>query len=1671
MIATFIPVFAFLFAAPWAALLTAGAAVSVPIIIHLLNRKRYRIVPWAAMRFLLAAQKQNVRRMRLEQLVLLLVRAAILLLLVAAMASVLPWAEAIWAKLFPSQVLAASLGSQRTHKILVIDGSLSMAAQVGDQAAFEKAREQALDILRDSPSGDGFSVILMADPAQRIVAEPSDSAAKVAEEVRQLRLPHGNADVTATLNMIDDMLRRSPSKYDAREVYFLTDLQRATWTAGRSSEMLETLERIQRRGTTVLVDVGADGIVNLAVTQIRLGVPLATTATPTPIAVTVHNYGGEQPRQARLDLLVGKCRAAPNEPPLTLRGAGQQLISVPPGRHGVTVSFEHKFTTPGDYVLQARLDGDALELDDQRAVVVTVKDEVPVLLVNGKPAAKLYDQAAEYLYDALNPYHASPAPRNVPARPRVLSESQFADASVGDLSGYDCVFLCDVARLSGAEARRLETFLKQGGGVVICLGPQTDLEAYNRLAFSERNPQGILPARLLGVQRAPEQRYFTLFADEASYQQAPLAAFTDDIDKAILQGVPFYQYIRAELPPRATARKVLTYLPNASRPGVGGANAADLPVGDPAIIEWPRYRGRVALITTTVNADWTPWPKLPSFPPLMQELLHLMVANRLREQAATVGDLWEEHLPQGSGGLDVTIETPDKRISTTATQITDDAAVWRFAETDQSGLYRATIGLDPREYVFAVNVPTAIDSQLSSESDLSRANPDELRSAYPGWDFQIVTDWHQVVRQAASHHETSEATVRGGGAVIARYLLLALFVLLLLEVVLAWKFGHYSAASGTAPASGWVLPLVVGVTAASLFVVLAVVLVHDAYSRDFLGFLPDSARAGIERALDVPEPVPGEGSRWRLEYQPYLLGNPTQDMWLAGLLALASIGLVGVVYWFEGATASLGYRLLLAGLRCFLVLLALVVLLPRLHLWIERQGWPDLVILIDDSQSMSAVDNYRDPELREAVALLSQSSTVSEPQRLQLIQTLLTRSDAHWLRTLLTERKFKLHIYRFSSSRARIADLAEPSDCAAAAEAIKDLQATGMETRLGDAIRHVLNERRGSSLTAILTLTDGVTTEGEDVVSVSRYAAQKGVPLFFIGVGEAHEERDLILHDLQVDDAVYVNDRLVFEARLTGQGYTQLTVPVILYEKTPSGTLKELAREMVTVDPRGRPVKVRLRHQPSEPGEKTFIIEVPVQPDEAQPATNNRLERTILVRDAKLMKVLYVEGYPRYEFRFLKTLLERESAEDQRNKTIALQVLLLDADDDYVAQDRSARLDFPPKAELNQFDVIILGDVSPKHPKIGDKNLQHLAEFVKERGGGMVLIAGEQHNPHDYRNTPLEDVLPIILEGGEPRRGQEITESYRPRLTPLGRLHPVFRFSSDEAENAATWEKLAEMFWWSEGYRTQPAAEVLAVHPRREAVAPERTPGAIKEHPLAVQHFVGNGRCLFLGFDETWRWRFREDELHFNQFWIQVVRYLARSRSGRTELRLDRQTPYRRGEPIRVTVRFPDDSPPPGDDVPVKVVVERRSLQDKSQGLPQETEVQTLQLTKLEGSRATYEALLTRTPEGGYRFWLSSPLVGGVKPWAECQVLAPPGEMEKLRMNQSDMERAAQQTGGQFYLLTEADRFLDDLPAGVRVSLNTPRPPWLLWNHSLIFALALLLISAEWVLRKRKHLL
>jgi hypothetical protein len=1744
-----LPLFAF-FELPVLAAAAAGGAVSIPIIIHLLNRKRYRIVPWAAMRFLLAAQRKTSRKIRIEQLLLLIVRCLLLLLLIAAMCSVTPWAEAMWHWFAPGGVAVAG-GAARTHKILVVDGSLGMGFKADGPDAFEKARNLARQIVQESNGGDGFSVVLLGAPPRMIVPGPtvdgdpglpSEDVEKVLARLDGLRSTHGNADLAAALNTIEDLLEASPPKYVEKEVYFLTNLQRTTWTPRQPAALAATVQKIQARAkTTAVIDVGQDGAENLSVEALALSDPIAVAGQKALLQAVLHNFG-ETRTDVAIRLLVGKVESD-RTPEL------REAVDVPPvkeikGGEQVRVPFEYTFPDPGDYIVQAEVDRDGLEADDARRVLVTVKDKAPVLLVNGKPAAQAYDQAAEYVRTALNPFSDETAAReaHVIARPKIITETQFADEGLGDLTPYDCVFLCDVPRFTEAEARRLLTHVRRGGGVVVAVGDRVDPAAYNDVLY--RAGLGILPARLVETQTDTEDYTYQFNLDSEMEREPAFKAFTESRPREMLLKASFHKFLRAEPAVKGGPRTLMSFAA-ALLPGKDpeGKLKSGRPSGGPALLEWrppagkddpegEKLRGRVVLFTSTFNADWTSWPASPVFPPFIDRLMQFAAAGRLRERAIDVGQPMELFLANVTAGSAV-VHTPDGRDESAPVRGLDDGGVLHWDGADVGGVYRVSAGSQAADQFVAVNPPALNEAQQASPSDLARAHAEDLKAAYPDWDLQVVTNPHQV-----AHAPGAAAVVEYEpmGASVAHVLLLILLALFFLEVVLAWIFGHYSAvptleeeaaARNLSPGISWLALLPVALVAGCvLFAVLAylqvpiavapaafvvavgaalfcgallervfprwqartgalyitsamllafllgvgVILIHNAWSGDFLSFLPLDWRRSMEASQGVAPPAEGEASRWNLEYSPFLW-NSHYDPWLSGIIFIIGAAVVVAVYFREGRNVGAASRLLMAGLRLGLLALLLTVILPQLRVWYERQGWPDVAIILDDSESMSTVDRYRDPKVQEAADALAQQAGISAPDRLRLAQTLATRPDQDWLRTLLTQRKVRVHVYHCSARLHRLADVTKPDDVAAAVDAIHNLQADPRNdsTQLGAAVRQVLGEYNASSLAAVVVLTDGVTTEGETLDQASEYAKDQGVPLFFVGIGDANEQHNLRLHDLQAVDSVYVNDRIFFELTLSGVGYPGKNATVALKEK---GKDEILDKKTVTFKTASDDLRVQLEHKPTEPGEKTYIIETDVLPDESD-KEDNRIERKIFVREAKTIKVLYVEGYRRYEYQFIKTLLERESERIKGNKSMELRVVLLNADSEFASQDRTALSEIPTKEELKAYDVVIVGDVDPRATGENKmtEHLKDIAEWVTDHGGGLLMVAGERYAPFYYKDSPLRDVLPVdVVADRLPDEGAvERTEGYKPDLTPEGQRHPIFRFEADAEKNDAVWKHLREMYWWSDVCAPKRAAEVLAYHPKAKAPADKDRPAQgdkAERQALVVQQFVGAGRSMFFGFNETWRWGFREDQAHYNQFWIQTVRYLSGSRRDRVELQLDKETPYRRGEPIKMMVRFPDDAPPPNKEAPVKVLVERR---DPAKG--GDAVVRTVALSRIEGSRASYGAVLTQTPEGQYNFVLTDPSLPSPRPGADCKVLAPPGEMDQLRMNQAEMERAADKTHGKFYTIADADNLLKDLPVGARVRMKAPpSAAWTWWSTPMFFLAALLALTTEWVLRKQKNL-
>ncbi len=1695
------------FALPLVAAAAAAAAVGLPILIHMLSRQRLQVVPWAAVRFLLTTQKRH--RRRIDRWLLLLLRVLALLLPLLGMVAATDWAEPLWQAIRPGQAVAVA-NAPRTHHILILDCSLSMtAASDRGGTRFDRAVSQLEAMVRDANPGDGFTLIRMAGGAEAVVPGPSNDAEKVALEVRNLRATHGTADYAAALNLAANVAANSPVRtYPRRQVTVFSDLQRSAWNPvlpKPDAPAPDYWTRLLPRADVVVIDTAGVDADNLAVTDVTLTDPLALVDAPAVVMVQVRNFGRSDKQLVRVELNLLRPSSGENAAPVPVESKVIELIEA--GKQS-SVAFvldgPSRFREAGPHLIQVKLaDGDGLSADDTRSLAFEVREGLPCLLVNGKPNTDAYQTAAEYLHTALDPPKGKQAFRN-PARPRVASTNAFGDPAATDLAGVDCVFLCDVGDIRPQEVARLEALLKRGGGVVIGLGPTSaaNRDKLNQLLYADGN--GILPGKIGDIKTAPADDAFLLAApDEKAYTLPPLTDFRTDNARGGLVTVPFKNYLHLDAPADGRARRVLSFVsakPTPLKPGEQPAKQ------DAAVVEMPRHRGRVVVFTSTFNRDWTEWPLLPSYLPMANELLKFAATNPDRH-TARAGEPLEEFFPVTAVGLKATVYAPDGGTSDAGILAGDESGVARFPDTHLSGLYRV-VGPDKLPHLFAVNAADAAPGG-GSEGDLTRIGPTKLTDLGPA--VQVVSEPGEV-RVGGGGSDAGPPTVaRKWGQAVARWLLLLALAAWLIELWYGWWVGPARRrAAGTAneTAGGqsgrivWVMVSLLPLLAAAG---LVFVVMHDWFTNRPFGFLPDSSREAVGRFLGTPQAGPGEGTRWWLESTStdgfpaapkdagwfgailHHLDRGVSNRWVQlGAGAVAALGVV-LLYLLEARGTDRRRRVLLPMLLRLLAVGVLgAVVLPQVRAVFVQESWPDVAILIDTSGSMGTTDQFRDPAVKAKADEFFAGTDLPERHRLQLAKLLLTRNDAEWLTRLLSKRQVRLHVYTMGDGERYQSTLNEPGDVPAGKAAVLAMTPDGGSSRLGDALGGVLKTFRGGSLAAVIAFTDGVVTSGDDLTRAGREAARSNVPLFLVGLGDSHDPPDLVLSDLKADDVVLKGDQLVFEARLTAKGPTPPSeVPVILYERVGEQRT-ERARTSVAVDPSGKPVPVKLVHVPTEVGEKTFVIEVPPQPGEAE-TLNNRMERVVLVTDSKKLKVLMIDGQPRYEYRFVKSLLERETEEAKGSRAVELDVLLLDASSGHWQSDKSGerlRGATPTKSQLAEYDVVIFGDVDPAQVPKANQFFNDLAEFVKTKGGGLLFLAGEHGTPHKLFDTPLAELLPITQTeaaaktGGPPSTPPEspITDTYLPKPTPLGRTHPLFRFVPDETENAKVWDGLRPFHWMSTGYRRKPSAEVLAAHPTRPS---EGSDGGAT-HPVVLQHFVGSGRVVFFAFDETWRWRWRSGEERFNSFWTQAVRTTARSKVTRVELKTDKQTAYRRNEPIRLTVRFPDDQKPPEPGTAVKVQVARKPILLPGRPNPiGDTETRSVTLAAVRDPKAAdqptrvYETLLPRTPEGEYTFTLTdgSPTTTTNRPRAEARVVPPPGELDRLEMDKAELTRAAAESRGKFYTLADADKLIDDLPEAERVPLNDPTPLVQVWSHGLTYLLIALLLGCEWWVRRRERLL
>lgn len=723
--------YAFTFGVP--GLLWGLGLASAPIIIHLLNRQKHRVVDWAAMKWLLEAIQRQRRRVRLEQWLLLLLRTVVILLVVAAMAK--PTLESA------SALFVAS--SPATHHVIVFDNSLSMHYAPTNWNRWERAKGMAQSILDDAETGDVASVVVMGAASTILVGDPSPYLRDVTEEIDAIKPEHGSARVATAVDQVASVLKLSRSA--RKRIYLITDMQRGTWVGDEGNQEIGELGRklraVSDQAQFNILDVSGPESTNLAVIGLEAADPLLVKGRQTVIRARLANYSTAPAENLTVEFLVdGEIEAT-------------ETISIPAGEQRV-VPFGITFREAGERICEARLPNDPLRIDNQRWLVAKVRDSLAVLIIEGKPSGLPFAAESDYLRVALAPNVEGTTTSLV--QPETRLESDLIES---ELDAWDLVVLCNVGQLTETEAQRLRDYLRRGGGLLFFLGSQTNLPAYNEILFKDGT--GILPAGLLEIAGGNVQREAFFTFDPLNYAHPIVELFRDREDAGLLTA-KIFRYVKAKLPAESSAKIALAYN-----------------TGEPAIIIAPRERGMVGLVTTSASLDWNTWAISPSFVPVIQELARQLVVGRVRAQRTMVGETLTVPLPSDAptDGLTVTPPGPDAVAVPIRAQDVNGTRVVNYPETGLSGIYR--IGFAGESTTLAGGVET-----LPAESDLTRLTEADLKSLFPGWEFTLVDRWEGGATRA-----TAGPAV---GGEFHRQLLYLALGLLFIETLLAWKFSHHA---------------------------------------------------------------------------------------------------------------------------------------------------------------------------------------------------------------------------------------------------------------------------------------------------------------------------------------------------------------------------------------------------------------------------------------------------------------------------------------------------------------------------------------------------------------------------------------------------------------------------------------------------------------------------------------------------------------------------------------------------------------------------------------------------------------------------------------------------------------------------------------------------------------
>jgi len=809
--------------------------------------------------------------------------------------------------------------------------------------------------------------------------------------------------------------------------------------------------------------------------------------------------------------------------------------------------------------------------------------------------------------------------------------------------------------------------------------------------------------------------------------------------------------------------------------------------------------------------------------------------------------------------------------------------------------------------------------------------------------------------------------------------------------------------------------------------------------------------AVIEWLLDLEHIRLGRDAPLSLGWQSAL------PLWFLVPLGVLTIVLVSAIYRRE--VGSNRIRVFLAVVRMALVALVIAMLCqPVLTLQRERVEPSHVALLVDASASMSTTDIYDNADLARHVAAgaeIADVATLSDMRRIDLVGRALRRNDDAAIRTIL--KRNRLEVYSFGRSVVREASIADAQHASDFHGVWDRLVCDRPTTNVSAAVLDVLRQTDRGQLAAIVLASDGRTTEPADLSDAISAAKAQQVPIYAVLIGSAAPRRDLSIEPVAAAKNVFLKDVVAVRARVLAAGLQGSTDVVVQLIRQPEAVV--IAKHTITLNPDVATKEVDLLFKPEHKGRRSFLLRVMPLPDERE-IDNNEARLQFNVIDRKV-RVLFVDGRPRYEYRHLKNALLREP-------TIRSSCLLLSADAGFAQEGTDPIRRFPETPdELDAYDVVLFGDVDPSADWLSLAQQDMLVDFVSQKGGGFGLIAGTRYAPSAFADSPLAKLIPVRIAPDVGSTHEPTTSvTYQPKITPEGANSTLLRFLgtkvhsrrtvSSDGEATDGSDSLPPLYWIAQTAGPKPGAEVLVEHPDMET--------ANGLMPLLVMGRYGAGKVFFSATDETWRWRYGGGDWMFDAFWLQVCRQLMKpdhlSDDARSVIRTDRRR-YRFGQRVELQLEVFHTDLLETLDRQVGILVLGKD----------DSPEQRVTLTRIGDSSRVYEGSFVPSRAGSFALVLDevASLSNRHRPAAVIHVSHADPEMLQTHADHDALRRLTESTDGS---MMDMDEVVDQLDAIVDRSVRIPddfTEP--LWDSKLVLAFFILMIGVEWIGRKTHGML